>query len=217
MCLISASRFFYGTHQKCRNERYLIGNRTQILPAPCRPKGYISTQGNKMPKAANIRIEDLELEGDVRLWDVMRAALQAKDSAPRACLLPAVLILKSNEIVARVYQSSEEPRTLLVSTCTGIRKIGLNWYDALLMLYRTAVLTLQKVEGTSVILFGERTAKEADRAMLYAMKWTARQFLQPLPRGAKFPETNDSISQPFFVENEKVCWLSEANTAFQFS
>jgi hypothetical protein len=106
---------------------------------------------------------------------------------------------------------------LLVSTCTGIRKISLNWYDALLMLYRTALLTLQKMDGTSVILFGERTAKEADRAMLYAMKWTARQFLQPLPRGAKFPETNDSISQPFLVENEKVCWLSEADTAFQFS
>jgi hypothetical protein len=73
------------------------------------------------------------------------------------------------------------------------------------------------MEGTSVILLGERAAKEADRAMLYAMKWTARQFLQPTLRGAWFPETNDSISQPFFLENEKVCWLSEANTAFQFS
>jgi len=170
-----------------------------------------------MAKTPAIRVEDIELEGDVRLWDVMHAALLAKESQPSASLLPAVLILKSNEIVAKVYQSSEEPRTLVVSTCTGIRKISLNWYDALLMLYRTAVLTLQKMEGTSVILFGERTAKEADRAMLYAMKWTARQFLEPTRRGAKFPETNDSISQPFFLENEKVRWLSEVNTAFQFS
>jgi len=171
----------------------------------------------QMAKAPSIRVEDIELDGDVRLWDVMHAALAAKESQPRASLLPAVLILKSNEIVARVYQSSEEPRTLIVSTCTGIRKISLNWYDALLMLYRTAVLTLQKMDGTSVILFGERTAKEADRAMLYAMKWTARQFLQSPPRGAKFPETNDSISQPFYLENEKVRWLSEVNTAFLFT
>ncbi|MGD0962624.1 MAG: hypothetical protein ABSA57_01840 [Candidatus Acidiferrales bacterium] len=170
-----------------------------------------------MAKTPTIRVEDIELEGDVRLWDVMHAALRAKESQPRASLRPAVLILKSNEIVAKLYQSSEEPRMLLVSTCTGIRKISLNWYDALLMLYRTSVLTLQKMEGTSVILLGERAAKEADRAMLYAMKWTARQFLQPTLRGARFPETNDSISQPFFLENEKVCWLSEANTAFQFS
>jgi hypothetical protein len=167
--------------------------------------------------APTIRTEDIQLDGDVRLWDVMHAALHAKESEPFASLLPAVLILKSNEIVARVYQSSEEPRALLVSTCTGIHKITLNWYDTLLMLYRTAVLTLQKMEGTSVILFGERTAKEADGAMLYAMKWTARQFLQPPPGGARFPQTNDSISQPFYVENEKVCWLSEVNTAFQFT
>jgi hypothetical protein len=170
-----------------------------------------------MAKVPIIRVQDIELDGDVRLWDVMRAALRAKESAPQASLMPAVLILKSNEIIAKVYQSSEEPRTLLVSTCMGIRKISLNWYDALLMLYRTSVLTLQKMEGTSVILFGERTAKEADRSILYAMKWTARQFLQPLARGAKFPETNDSISQPFFLENEKVRWLSEIHTAVQFS
>ena len=169
-----------------------------------------------MAKAPTIRVEDIELEGDVRLWDVMHAALQAKESQPNAALLPAVLIMKSNEIVAKVYQSSAEPRMLIVSTCTGVRKISLNWYDALLVLYRTTVLTLQKMEGTSVILFGERAAKEADRAMLYAMKWTARQFLQPLSRGAKFPPTNDSISQPFYLENEKVRWLSEACTAFQF-
>jgi len=170
-----------------------------------------------MAKARTIRVEDIELDGDVRLWDVMHAALRAKESSPGASLLPAALILKSNEIVAKVYQSAEEPRTLVVSTCTGIRKISLNWYDALLMLYRTTVLTLQKMDGTSVILFGERTAKEADRAMLYALKWTARQFLQPVPRGAMFPETNDSISQPFYLENEKVRWLSEVSTACQFT
>jgi hypothetical protein len=195
-----------------------LATSTESLSSRRAPKRYtFFKQGNEMAKAPTIRVEDIELDGDVRLWDVMHAALHAKESQPRASLLPAVLILKSNEIVARVYQSSEEPRMLLVSTATGIRKISLNWYDALLMLYRTAVLTLQKMEGTSVILFGERTAKEPDRAMLYAMKWTARQFLQSPPRGAKFPDTNDSISQPFFLENEKVCWLSEVNTAFQFS
>lgn len=78
MCLIKASLFFYGTHQKCRNKRYLIGNRTQILPVPRGPKRYIFRQGNKMPKAATIRIEDLDLEWDVRLWDVMHAAPQQK-------------------------------------------------------------------------------------------------------------------------------------------
>ena len=170
-----------------------------------------------MAKTPTIGAENIELDGDVRLWDVMNAALKAKESQPHASLLPAVLILKSQEIVAWVYQSSEEPRTLLVRTCTGIHKISLNWYDTLLILYRTAVMTLQRMDGTSVILFGESTAKEADRSMLYAMKWTVRQFLQPLPRGAKFPTTNDSISQPFFLENEKVCWLSEVNTAFQLT
>jgi hypothetical protein len=96
-------------------------------------------------------MEGIELDGEARLWDLMRAALQAKEAQPRASLLPAILILKSNEIVAKVYQSAEEPRALLVRTCTGIRKISFNWYDALLMLYRTTVLTLQKTEGTSVI------------------------------------------------------------------
>ena len=170
-----------------------------------------------MANDSTIRAEDIELNGDVRLWDVMHAALQAKESQPRASLLPTVLILKSSEIVAKVYQNGEEPRTLLISTCTEIQKISLNWYDVPSMLYRTAVLTLQEKEGTSAILFGERTAKEADRAMLYAMKWTARQFLQPPARGAKFPATNDSISQPFSLENGKVRWLSEVKTAFQFS
>lgn len=169
-----------------------------------------------MAKTSIIRFEEIELDGDGRLWDVMNAALHAKEAKPSASLPPAVLILKSNEIVAKVYQSSEEPRILLVSTSTGTRKISLNWYDPLLMLYRTSVLTLQKMDGTSVVLFGERAAKEASRAMLYAMKWTARQFLQPPPRGAQFPETNDSISQPFFLENEKVYWVSDVSTAFQF-
>ena len=59
--------------------------------------------------------------------------------------------------MAEVYQSSEEPQTLVVRTVTGMRKINLNWYDVLLMLYRTSLLTLQKVEGTGVIFFGERT------------------------------------------------------------
>jgi hypothetical protein len=170
-----------------------------------------------MTKTLAIQAEDIELVGDASLWDVMRAALRAKEAQPCASLLPAMMILKSNEIVAKVYQSSEEPRTLLVRTCTGIRKIRLNWYDALLMLYRTALLTLQKMEGTTVIFLGERTEKDAGHAMVCAMKWTARQFLQPPPRGATFPETQDSISQLFYVDNEKVCWLSEVNTALQFS
>ncbi len=156
-----------------------------------------------MAKVPIIRVQDIELDGDVRLWDVMRAALRAKESAPQASLMPAVLILKSNEIIAKVYQSSEEPRTLLVSTCMGIRKISLNWYDALLMLYRTSVLTLQKMEGTSVILFGERTAKEADRSILYAMKWTARQFLQPLARVRNFPKPTIRSRNPSFSRMRK--------------
>jgi hypothetical protein len=164
-----------------------------------------------------IHSEDIELDGDARLWDVMRAALQAKEAQPDAALLPAMLILKSNEIVAKVYQSSEEPRTLLVRTCTGIRKVSVNWYDALMVLYRTAVLTLQKTEGTAVIFLGERTPKNAGHPMICAMKWTARQFLQQPPRGSQFPETQDSISQPFYLENEKVYWLAEVNTALQFS
>ena len=171
-----------------------------------------------MAKASTtIRVEDIEFDAEGRLWDLMHAALQAKEAQPNASFPPAVLILKSNEIVAKVYQSGEEPRTLVVRTSAGVRKISANWYDPLLMLYRTAVLTMQKMDGTSVILFGERTAKEAGRAMLYAMKWTARQFLQPPASGAQFPETNDSILQPFLLENEKVYWLSDVSTAFQFS
>jgi hypothetical protein len=170
-----------------------------------------------MANTVATQAEDIELVGDVGLWDVMRAALRAKEARPSVSLLPTMLVLKANEIVAKVYQSSEEPRTLLVRTRTGIRKICLNCYDALLILYRTAVLTLQKMEGTAVIFLGERTENDAGHAIVCAMKWTARQFLQPPPRGAKFPETQDSISQPFRLDNEKICWLSEVNTALQFS
>jgi hypothetical protein len=164
-----------------------------------------------------IEPEEIEVDGDVRLWDVMRAALRAKEAHPNASLLPAMLILKSNEVVAKVYQSSQEPRTLLVRTCTGIRKISVNVYDGLMMLYRASALTMQKVDGTAVIFLTERAAKDASHAMICAMKWTSHQFLQQPPRGAKLPETQDSIAQPFCLENEKICWLSEANTALQFS
>ncbi len=97
-----------------------------------------------MANVRAIQAQDIELDGDTTLWEVMRAALRAKEARPNASLMPAMLILKSNEIVATVYQSSEEPRTLLVRSCTGIRKIGLNVFDALLMLYRTAAITMEK-------------------------------------------------------------------------
>jgi hypothetical protein len=164
-----------------------------------------------------IHTEEIEIDGEARLWDVMRAALRAKEAEPSASMPPAMLILKSNEIVATVYQSSEEPRTLLVRTCTGIRKISVNVYYGLLMLYRTSAMTLQKMDGTAVIFLGERSAKDAGHAMICAMKWTTRQFLQQPPRGAKLPATQDTILQPFYLENEKVCWLSEVTTALQFS
>jgi hypothetical protein len=170
-----------------------------------------------MVETPAISLEDIDLAGDISLWDVMRAALRAKEAHPTASLFPTILILKSHEIVARIQQSDEEARTLLVRTVAGVHKISLNWYDVLLMLYRTSLLTLQKIEGTAVILFGERTEKDQNNATVYAMKWTARQFLQPPVRGAKFPQTNDSICQPFYVENEKVCWIPEVNTALQFS
>src|ERR1700719_4105431 len=109
---------------------------------------YTSTiEDQQMAKNPTITIDEIELDGENSLWDVMRAALRAKEAQPSASLLPAMLILRSDGIVAKVYQSSEEPRALLVRTATGIRKISLNWYNALLMLYRTSVLTLQKVEG----------------------------------------------------------------------
>ena len=164
-----------------------------------------------------IHTEEIEVDGDARLWDVMRAALRAKEATPGAAMLPAMLILKSNEIVAKIYQSSGEPRTLLLRTCTGIRRISVNVYDGLSMLYRTSAVTLEKMDGTAVIFLGERSAKEAGQAMICAMKWTARQFLQQPPRGAKLPATQDSILQPFYLEDEKICWLSEVTTALQFS
>jgi hypothetical protein len=169
-----------------------------------------------MLKSPTIGISDIRLDGEITLWGVMRATLRMKEARPSSSVLPRILILKSQEIVAEVYQSSEEPQTLVVRTVTGIRKINLNWYDVLLMLYRTSLLTLQKVEGTGVIFFGERT-EEAGKMVVYAMKWTARQFLQQPARGAKFPKTNDCIFQPFCLENEKVHWISEENTALQFS
>jgi hypothetical protein len=167
--------------------------------------------------APTIHTEEIEIDGEARLWDVMRAALRAKEADPSASMLPTMVILKSNEVVAKVYQSSEEPRTLLVRTCTGIRRISVNVYDALSMLYRASAMTLQKMDGTAVIFLGERSAKDAGHAMIYAMKWTTHQFLQQPPRGAKLPTTQDSILQPFYLENEKVCWLSEVTTALQFS
>ncbi len=167
--------------------------------------------------ARAIHTEEIEIDGEARLWDVLRAALRAKEAEPQASMLPAMVILKSNEVVAKVYQSSEEPRTLLVRTCTGIRRVSINVYDALSMLYRASAVTLEKMDGTAVIFLGERSAKDAGQAMICAMKWTARQFLQQPLRGAKLPATQDSISQPYYVENDQIRWLSEITTALQFS
>lgn len=166
-----------------------------------------------MAKIPAITIDTIELDGNDNLWDVMRAALQAKEQRPTSPLLPGMLIFKLHEVVARVYRSGDESRTLLVRTAAGIHKIYFNWYDELLMLYRTSVITLQKMEGTAVIFLGERTEKDEGHAMVYAMKWTARQFLQSPPHHTAFPATNDSISQPFFLENEKIRWTSEVITA----
>lgn len=166
---------------------------------------------------AAIQADEIEIDSEAQLWDVMRAALKAKEAMPNASLLPAMLILKSNEVIAKVYQSKNEPRTLILRTCTGIRRISVNVYDQFLMLYRAAAMTMQKMEGTSVIFLGERNTKEAGQAMICAMKWTAHQFLQQPPRGANLPETQDSIAQTFRLENEKICWLSEITTALQFS
>jgi hypothetical protein len=163
-----------------------------------------------------IVVSDIELDGEITLWDVMRATLRAKEARPGAPVLPTILVLKSHEIVAEVSPSREEPRTLLVRTVAGIHKICLNWRGMLQMLYRTSFLTMQKMEGTAVIFFGERI-DEAGHATLYAMKWTARQFLQQPPGGAKFPVTNDCIVQSFCLENDKVRWISDVNTALQFS
>jgi hypothetical protein len=170
----------------------------------------------KMATIPAIGVGDIELGGETTLWDVMRATLRAKEAQPRASVSPTILVLKSHEIVAEVYQSREEPQTLLIRTVAGIRKMSLNWRDVLEMLYRASFLTLLKMEGTAVIFVGERM-EDAGHATVCAMKWTSRQFLQEPPRGAKFPETNDAIFQSFRLDNEKVCWLSEASTALQFS
>jgi hypothetical protein len=163
-----------------------------------------------------IGIGDIDIDAGSTLWEVMHEMLRAKEARPNASVLPTVLVLKSQEVVAEIYQSADEPRALIVRTVAGFRKISLNWYDALLMLYRTSLLTLQKVEGNAVLFFGERV-ENTGLATLYAMKWTARQFLQQPRRGANFPETNDSIVQPFCLENEKVRWISEVSTVPQFS
>ena len=130
-----------------------------------------------MAKTPTIGISDIEIDGEMTLWDVMRSVLRAKEARPQASVLPTMLVMKSHEVVAEIYQSSEEPRALIVRTVAGIRKISVNWYDVLLMLYRTSLLTLQKVEGSAVLFFGERVEKTG-QATLYAMKWTARQFVQ---------------------------------------
>ncbi|HWF39249.1 MAG TPA: hypothetical protein VG322_12055 [Candidatus Acidoferrales bacterium] len=166
---------------------------------------------------AAIGINDIEIDGDAKLWDVMRGMLRAKEAQPGAPVLPTILVLKSNEIVAEIYQSADEPRALIVRTVAGIRKISVNWYDSLLVLYRTSLLTLQKMEGSAVLFFGERVVEDTGQAALYALKWTARQFVQQPRRGAKFPETNDSLVQPFCLENERVRWISEASSVPQFS
>jgi hypothetical protein len=169
-----------------------------------------------MATSPSIGISDIEIDGDAQLWDVMRGMLRAKEAQPGAAVLPTVVVLKSHEIVAEIYQSADEPRALIVRTVAGIRKISVNWYDGILMLYRTSLLTLQKMEGSAVVFFGERI-EETGEATLYAMKWTARQFLQQPRRGAKFPETNDSLHQIFCLENEKVRWISEISSVPQFS
>ena len=75
-----------------------------------------------MAKTPGITIDDIELDQEVTLWEVMRAALRAKEARPSASLLPTVLVLKSQEVVAEVYQSSDEPRALLVRTVGAFAK-----------------------------------------------------------------------------------------------
>jgi hypothetical protein len=169
-----------------------------------------------MTTIPTIEASEIDLGEKITLWDVMHATLDAKEARPGTSVLPTILVLKSQEIVAKIYQSSEEPRTLLIRTVAGIHKISMNWYDVLQMLYRVSFMTLQKMEGSAVIFFGERM-DDAGHATLYAMKWTARQFLQQPPRGANFPETNDSILQAFYLEDDKVRWMPEVTTALQFS
>jgi hypothetical protein len=169
-----------------------------------------------METCTPIAIGGIELGTEITLWDIMHATLDAKEARPGASVLPTILVLKSQEIVAKICQSREEPRVLLIRTMAGIHKISMNWYDVLQMLYRVSFMTLQKMEGSAVIFFGERM-DDAGHATLYAMKWTARQFLQQPPRGANFPETNDSILQAFYLEDDKVRWMPEVTTALQFS
>ena len=165
-----------------------------------------------------VKIEEINLDGASTLWDLMRAALRAKEKNPGAKLPPTVLVMKSQEIVAKLCRSDEEPQVLLVHTETGVHRIGfVNRDDLVRMLYRTAAMILKKVEGSAVVLLGERADLGIGHAAVCAMKWTARQFLQPAPKGATFPATNDSIAQPFDLENERVCWISDVNTALQFS
>jgi hypothetical protein len=170
-----------------------------------------------MTAAMEAKAAEIDLEGVSTLWDGMRAALSAKEKNPAAKLLPTVLVMKSQEIVAKLY-GSEEPQVLLVHTQRGIHRIGLvNRDDLIRVLYRTASMILEKVEGSAVMLLGERADLGIGHAAVCAMKWTARQFFQPAPKGAVFPPTNDSIAQLFDVENDCVCWISEVNTALQFS
>jgi len=42
----------------------------------------------EMGKPPAIQIEDIELDGEARLWDVMRAALRATEAQPSSSLLP---------------------------------------------------------------------------------------------------------------------------------
>lgn len=171
-----------------------------------------------MARTRTVKIDQLNLEGASTLWDLMRAALSAKEKNPDARIPPTVLVMKSQEIVARLSHSDEEPQVLLVQTETGVHKVSfVKRDDVIRMLYRTASLILNKVEGSAVVLLGERADLGIGHAAVCAMKWTARQFLQPAPKGATFPATNDSIAQPFDVENEKICWISDVNTALQFS
>ena len=58
---------------------------------------------------------DIEIDGEMTLWDVMRGVLRAKEARPQASVLPTMLVMKSHEIVAEIYQSSEEPRALIVA------------------------------------------------------------------------------------------------------
>ena len=169
-----------------------------------------------MANSSTIGAGEIELGSEITLWDVMHATLDAKEARPSISVLPTILVLKSQEIVAKIYQNREEPRILLIRTVAGIHKISMNWYDVLQMLYRVSFMTLQKMEGSAVIFSGERI-DDAGHATLYAMKWTARQFFQQPPRGANFPETNDSIFQAFYLEDDKVRWMPEVNTALQFS